>query len=303
MTVPTNLVASIHQRLLNQAHKSERPFSELLQYYAIERFLYRLAQSPYHDRFVLKGALIFTAWGAPLSRPTRDVDLLAYTSNSVENITAITQAICRQAVEADGMMFAPETVTGETITEQAGYQGIRVRFLGYLGQARVNMQIDMGFADVVSPGPEMVEYPSWLQMPRPRLRGYPRESVVAEKAHALARLGMINSRMKDFYDLWLLARKFDFDGAALTKAIASTFAQRDTSLPTDMPDGLKDTFARAKQGQWQAFIQTSTIPDAPDELAKVLGVLREFLWPVLLATTQNRPFVNRWKAPGPWRKH
>jgi hypothetical protein len=300
MTSPTNLVASLHQRLLNQAHQSGRPFNELLQYYAIERFLYRLAQSPHRDRFVLKGALIFTAWGAPLSRPTRDVDLLAYTGNTVENVTVIVQEICRQAVEPDGMVFDPETVTGDTIKEQAEYQGIRTRFLAHLGRARVNMQIDMGFADVVSPRPELVDYPSLLQMPRPRLKGYSRESVVAEKAHALVVLGMINSRMKDFYDLWLLARKFDFDGAVLAKAIANTFAQRDTPLPFELPDGLKDEFSLAKQGQWRAFAQTATMADAPRELTEVLVILREFLWPVLTAALPNQPRIGLWKAPGPW---
>ncbi len=301
MTSPANLTASIHQRLLNQARTTGRPFDELLQYYAIERFLYRLAKSPHRDRFVLKGALIFTAWGVPLSRPTRDVDLLAYTGNTVENVTAIIQEICRQEVEPDGMVFDPETVSGEIIKEQAEYQGIRMRLLAHLGRARVNMQIDMGFADVVSPKPELVDYPSLLQLPQPRLRGYSRESVVAEKTHAVVVLGMINSRMKDFYDLWLLAHKFDFAGATLAKAIASTFAQRDTPLPSELPDGLKDEFAQEKQAQWQAFIQTAKMADAPRELMEVLAVLREFLWPVLTAALLNQPQIGLWKAPGPWR--
>lgn len=203
-------------------------------------------------------------------------------------------------MEPDGIVFDPATVAGEIIKEHGEYQGIRTRFLGYLGQARANRQMDMGFADVISPRPELVDDPSLLQMPRPRLRGYPRESVVAEKLHAVVTLGMINSRMKDLYDLWLLARKSDFDGALLSKAIVGTFAQREASLPAEMPVGLKDTFAQPKQGQWQAFIQTAKIAGAPEVLAEVLGVMREFLWPVLSAAAQNRRFTGQWKAPGPW---
>ncbi|HEY4724048.1 MAG TPA: nucleotidyl transferase AbiEii/AbiGii toxin family protein, partial [Anaerolineae bacterium] len=158
MTKPEkkNLPASIHERLLNKAKSSGRPFNELLQYYAIERFLYRLAQSPYRDRLILKGALIFAAWGAPLSRPTRDIDLLAHTSNAIDNIVAIVTAICNQDVQPDGITFDPASVVGEKIKEQDEYEGVRVRFRGYLGNARVNMQVDMGFADVVSPAPELV---------------------------------------------------------------------------------------------------------------------------------------------------
>ncbi|MEP7359282.1 MAG: nucleotidyl transferase AbiEii/AbiGii toxin family protein, partial [Anaerolineales bacterium] len=133
---PKNIAASVHQRLLNKAHASGSPFNELLQYYAIERFLYRLSKSPYHNRFVLKGALIFTAWGTPLGRPTRDVDLLAYTGNGIDEAVSVFKAICQQVVESDGFSFDPATVTGQRISEQANFQGVRVRFLGYLGTAR-----------------------------------------------------------------------------------------------------------------------------------------------------------------------
>lgn len=296
-----NLPASIHQRLLNKARASGRPFNELLQYYAIERFLYRLAQSPYQDRFVLKGALIFAAWGAPLARPTRDVDLLAYTSNRVEAVVAIVQAICAQAVEPDGVAFDAKTVVGETIKEHADYQGVRVRFRGRLGRARVNMQVDLGFADIVSPNPEMVEYPSLLDLPRPRLKGYPRETMVAEKTQALVALGAINSRMKDFYDLWLLAHKFDFDGPALSKAIVGTFARRETAIPTELPEALEDEFARTKQSQWQAFLRTSEVGEVPRDFATVLNTLREFLWPVLSAIGEAKNMQGAWHAAGSWQ--
>jgi hypothetical protein len=184
-----NLPASIHQRLLNQARASGRPFDELLRYYAIERFLYRLSQSAYRDRFVLKGALIFAAWGAPLGRSTRVIDLLAYAGNAIDDVVAVFKAICVQTMEADGMTFDPATVAGESITEHAEYQGVRVRFQGHLGNARVRMQIDLGFGDVVTPPAGWVECPSLLGQPRAVLRGYPPKTVVAEKTQALVRLG------------------------------------------------------------------------------------------------------------------
>lgn len=297
-----NLPASIHQRLLNKARATNRPFSELLHHYAIERFLYRLSKSPYRDRFVLKGALIFATWGSPLSRPTRDVDLLSYTSNRPQDVVAIVREICGQPVEGDGLVFDAGTVTAEPIKEQAEYPGVRVRFRGSLGDARVNMQVDMGFGDVVWPEPEMVEYPSLLNMPCPELHGYPRETVVAEKAQALVFLGAINTRMKDFYDLWLLASRFDFDGSLLSKAVAQTFTHRETDVPTDVPEALGSDFAQAKEGQWKAFLHASDISDAPQEFARVIEQVRAFLWPVLRALSEAGELRGQWHAGGPWMK-
>ncbi|MBP7693819.1 MAG: nucleotidyl transferase AbiEii/AbiGii toxin family protein [Anaerolineales bacterium] len=298
---PKNLPASVHQRLLNLARQRQRPFDELLRYYAIERFLYRLAQSPYQDRFILKGALIFTTWGAPQSRPTRDIDFLVYTLNTVENVVAIIQAIAQQAVTPDGFSFDPATVTGEVIKERAEYQGVRVHFAGQLGQARIPLQIDLAFSDIVSPGPQMVSYPSLLGYPSPRLRGYPREAVVAEKFHALVTLGMVNSRMKDFYDLWLLASQFEFEGLILTVAIRETFARRATDLPAEIPAALGADFVQAKQGQWQAFLATAQLTQAPASLGDVLADIRQFVWPASEALRAETPFTGRWPAGGPWQ--
>jgi predicted nucleotidyltransferase component of viral defense system len=297
---PKNLPASIHQRLLNQARASGRRFDELLRYYAIERFLYRLSKSPYRDRFVLKGALIFAAWGAPLGRSTRDVDLLAYTGNAIEEVVTIFKAICVQSVEADGMAFDPATVAGESITEHAEYQGVRVRFQGHLGDAHVRMQIDLGFGDVITPPANWVEYPSLLGQPRAALRGYPPETVVAEKTQALVRLGTLNSRMKDFYDLWLLARQFNFDGSVLSEAIVRTMAHRNTPIPTELPEALAYEFGQSKQDQWQAFLRTAGVAKAPQSLVVVLEALRGFLLPVLQTVSQGQAMRASWRAPGPW---
>jgi predicted nucleotidyltransferase component of viral defense system len=281
-----NLAASIHQRLLNKAKASGQPFNELLHYYAIERFLYRLSRSVYQERFVLKGALVFATWGAPRSRPTRDMDFLAYTSNAIADVVEIIRVICETEVEPDGLSFAPDTVTGERIREQADFKGVRVKFKARLGNAQISMQIDMGFADVVTPQPQLLEYPTILNMPHPQLWSYPRETVIAEKLQALIMLGELNTRMKDFYDLWLLSGEFAFDQTLLAEAIAATFASRGTTFPAELPVGLTEGFAQAKQNQWQAFLNTSEITHAPDEFIRIIRILRDFLWPLLQRAAQ-----------------
>jgi predicted nucleotidyltransferase component of viral defense system len=295
-----NLPASIQDRLLKQARFSGRPFNELLQYYAIERFLYRLSQSKHVDQFILKGALLFRVWGLPALRPTRDIDLLGYTSNEVEDLVAIVKEVCGQEVQEDGFLFDPGTVTGERIKEDADYEGVRVRFVGVLGKARVHLQIDVGFADVVSPAPMVKTYPVILSMPAPKLRSYPPETVVAEKLQAMIYLGTFNSRMKDFYDLWVLASRFEFKGSALQEAVRQTFDHRDTDIPAGEPVAFSAQFAREKQGQWRAFLKTSAITDAPDQLDSILTCLQEFILPIFESTHAGRKFGEKWKAGGPW---
>jgi len=200
-----DIAASVRQRLLNHARETGRPFNELLQYFAMERFLYRLSKSPYVDNFVLKGALMLTVWEAPLSRPTMDIDLLGLIDNSIEDIVAVTKNICTQEVEPDGITFEPSGIEGERITEDADYGGVRVRFRGSLGTAHITMQLDIGFGDMVIPAADSLEYPTILDLPAPKLRGYTKESTIAEKFEAMVKLGILNSRMKDFFDIWLLS--------------------------------------------------------------------------------------------------
>ncbi|MEN8133802.1 MAG: nucleotidyl transferase AbiEii/AbiGii toxin family protein [Pseudomonadota bacterium] len=249
-----NVAASVRQRLLNKARETGRPFNELLQYFAMERFLYRLSKSVYADRFVLKGALMFTVWQAPVTRPTMDIDLLGITDNSVDAIVAIAREICMHEVENDGLVFEPDSVGGVRIVEDADYGGVRVRFRGTLETARVSMQLDIGFGDVVVPKPELADYPTILNLPVPRLRGYSRESAVAEKFEAMVKLGVLNSRVKDFFDIWLLSRQFDFAGDTLALAIERTFTTRGTTIPGD-PVALTEDFAKetSRQTQWQGF--------------------------------------------------
>lgn len=296
-----NLAASVHQRLLNHARAEGRPFNEVLQYFALERFLYRLGRSPQHGQFVLKGALMLTAWQSPFPRPTRDIDLLGRLDNSVEQVVAAIHAICQEPVEEDGLRFDVESVTGERIIEAADYAGVRVRFTAYLGAARIPMQIDVGFGDPIVPGPSPVQLPTILDFPPPELQGYSRESAIAEKLQVMIYLGEINSRMKDFYDIWLLATNFDFDGSVLAQAIRETFRWRQTAFPAN-PVAFSDSFSQdsERQTQWAAFLRRLRLEDAPTTLRETVQTIAAFLQPVIRPLSEGHRFDRHWPAGGPW---
>jgi predicted nucleotidyltransferase component of viral defense system len=301
--VRKNLPASVRQRLVNKAKETGRPFQEVLQYFAMERFLYRLARSRHADKFVLKGALMFTAWGAPTSRPTKDIDLLARMNHSIAEVAAVIREVCSQAVEPDGLEFGVDSVAGEAIKEEADYPGVRVRFLVMLQNARVSMQIDVAFGDVITPAATRTDFPVLLDFAAPRLLGYPRETVVAEKFEAMARLGMLNTRMKDFYDLWLLSQRFDFEGTVLASAVQRTFANRKTPV-SRAPVGLTPVFGSdtLKQSQWQGFLRKSGLEDASPRLQSVVDTLSSFVGPVAESVESGSAFNLRWVAPGPWKR-
>ena len=241
-------------------------------------------------------------WQAPLSRSTLDIDLLGRGSNNMDNIAAVIKQTCLQQAEPDGMAFDAETIRAQRIAENAEYQGVRVQFSGSLGNARIPMQIDIGFGGKVIPAPRMVKYPSLLDFPPPRLRGYSKESTIAEKFEALVRLDMLNSRMKDFYDILLLSRNFNFNGPTLCKAIAAVFSTRGTLLPESPPAGLSPQFAgdRSKQMQWSAFLRKGRLTAEPN-LAKVAVALQEFLMPPTVALSSSRPFEMKWTPANGWR--
>ena len=296
---PTNNAASIHQRILNKAVAEHRPFNELLQYYAIERFLYRLGESPHSKQFVLKGALVFLAWQAPLTRPTRDMDFLGYTNNSVDHLVQIVQEICTQTVEADGMVFDPTSVQGERIKEEADYQGVRVSFLGFLGNAKTPMRLDVGFADIVTPNPDELELPTILDnMSKPCIRAYPPETVIAEKFQAMVALGTINSRMKDFYDIWFMAELMEFDYPLLREAVLNTFNQRKTAIPKETPTAFTGEFAIQKQVQWVGFLRKNQIEDAPKDMMEIIKLIKVFLDPVVYPP-EDPPA--HWAAEDGWK--
>lgn len=302
MTKPLkDVAASVRQRLQNAARAAGRPFQEVLEYYAMERFLYRLARSPHAGLFVLKGALLFRAWGGASSRPTRDIDFLAHMDNTVDAVVPVFREVCGAGVEPDGMAFDPGSVAGAVIKEDADCPGVRVTFLATLRNARVSMQADLGFSDIVTPGPVPVGYPVILDLPAPTLSGYTKETVVAEKFEAAVKLGELNTRMKDFYDLWVLARRFDFDGAVLASAVERTFAHRKTAVPA-LPVALTPAFAAAagKAAQWTGFLRKARLGDAPGDLSAVTDEVGAFLLPVAAALSAGHDFGRSWRAPGPW---
>lgn len=300
---PRNLPASVHDRLLSLARESHRPFNELLQYFAMERFLLRLGRSKHASRFVLKGGLMLLAWRAPLSRPTKDIDMLASLDNDVQVVEDVVRDVCLVAVEPDGMTFDPASVSGRVIVEQAAYPGVRVRLLALLGTARVTLQLDVGFGDLVVPGPTCLDYPTLLaDFPAPAIVGYSRESVIAEKFHAMVTLGRLNSRMNDFFDLWLLARQFEFEGQVLADAIATTFAHRHTDVPSE-PAVFETAFPTypGKAEQWRSYLKRNSIEGAPSGFADVTTYIGTFLGPITTALSRKSSFERRWNAPGPWR--
>ena len=296
-----NIAASVHQRLLNKARESSRPFNEILQHFAIERFIYRLSKSPHADRFVLKGALMFSIWTGSLSRPTMDIDLLGKIDNSIDMIVAVVKDACKIEVESDGIVFHKDTVSATKITEDADYEGVRVLLRGSLGGIRLSLQIDIGFGDVIIPRPGKIKYPVLLDFPPPELDGYTMESTVAEKFQAMVKLGLLNSRMKDFYDIWFLSRRFDFKGNWLSEAIEKTFEKRKTLLTSEPtifhPSFMKDD---TKQAQWLGFINKTKIVDAPVSFEDVAGGIKVFLHPVVASIIDRRAFRFFWAPPGPW---
>lgn len=296
-----NIAASVRQRLLNEARATDRPFNELLQYFAMERFLYRLGRSSHSDRFVLKGALMLTSWNLAATRPTRDIDLLCHGSNDIDAIVTVVRDVCGQSVEPDGLDFDPRTVQGDRIAQQAEYEGVRACFKGTLGTARIPMQIDVGFGDVVVPAPRFIDYPTILDLPAPRLRGYTRESMVAEKVSAMVAKGILNSRMRDFFDIWALSRQFRFNGDVLATAIAHTFAQRNLGVDPH-PPALTDAFAAdpSKAAQWRGFLRKGRLQNTPPDLAQVVHGIATFLLPVLQAVADGRDLNATWPPGGPW---
>jgi predicted nucleotidyltransferase component of viral defense system len=300
---PTNLPTSVRRRLLNRAHSTGEDFNLILKHYAIERLLYRIAQSPHSGQFVLKGAMLFKVWTGRLYRPTQDLDLLGFGDESGEGVVRLFAEIVVTDVEPDGLAFDPTSIRAEEIREDQEYRGQRVRLTATLGSARVDVQIDIGFGDVVTPMAQVIAYPTLLDLPAPRVRAYSRESVVAEKFQAIVALGFLNSRMKDFYDIWSMSREFDFDGSVLSDAIRATFSRRKTTLPELVPVGLSSVFASDadKATQWAAFLRRSTLEAGGRDLRAVLGEMQDFLMPPTQAAAIGRRFTMAWLAGGPWR--
>ena len=295
-----NVAQSVHQRLLTRAKKEGRPFNELLQHYAIERFLYRLGRSEHTEKLLLKGALLLRVWRIPMARPTMDIDMLGRTAGTPEILTSILRDCMVAEVEDDGMRYDPESLTTEAITLDADYQGWRIRFKASLGNARVTMQVDVGIGDIVYPSPIWIDYPVLLDQPAPRLLAYTPENAIAEKYQAMVELDKANSRMKDFHDIWTLARNLEFDGQRLSEAIRKTFERRKTDLPKPVPTAFTPEFYedKSKQTQWQAFLGKGLATNEKVSLPDV--VARDFLMSPTEALVIGNAFKMHWPQGGPW---
>lgn len=309
--VPKDLAASVRARLLKLSRERNEAFDYVLTRYATERLLYRLSRSPFANRFVLKGAALFNIWCGEPHRPTRDLDFLAYGDSSQGTLHSIFRDICTLKVEPDGLRFAPDSIRIEEIREPQEYPGWRIGVDAYLGKARIPIQVDVAFGDVVIPKPQESEYPTLIPFPAPRLRTYPKETMIAEKLETMVALGMVNSRMKDFFDVWFLAHNFEFEGEMLVEAIAATFEQRRTEIPSKAPLALTDEFAEDsdKAAQWRAFLQRTGLSikqgrglqeAVPQELKGLITDLREFLLLPLRAAATGQEFRRVWPPRGPW---
>lgn len=298
-----NLAASVYARLLKRTEPGDEQFQFVLMRYGAERLMYRLSQSENAANFVLKGAMLFLVWTGAQYRATKDMDLLALKSSSVERLRDIFRELCQLPVTQDGLVFEPDSVRAEEIREDNLYEGVRVTLVARLGKARVPIQVDIGFGDAVTPKPVQTDFPTLLDFPAPRLAMYPRETVVAEKFEAMVKLGLANSRMKDFYDIWALSREFDFDGGVLSAAIQATFKRRKTTLTPTMPLALTSGFSGdpLKQTQWKAFVRRSRLKLTTEGLEKVVAEITGFLEAPVNAASQGERLKAAWAKGGPWR--
>ena len=299
---PKNVAASVRNRLLNIARGNGEDFQLVLIRFALERMLFRLSKSKFAKNFVLKGAILFQIWSGESHRPTRDLDLLGYGEPSTERFADLFKSVCSLEVEDDGIKFDADSIQTQTMKEEEEYQGIRIKLKAYLDSVNIPVQIDIGFGDAITPEPLMIEYPAMLEFEAPVLSVYPRETVVAEKFQAMVMLGISNSRMKDFYDIWKLANDFEFNGAILSKAISVTFDRRKTELPFSPPLALTTEFSEddQKTKQWKAFWKKTGLDIDNLDLAKIVTELEKFLMPVAAAAANKTSFNKDWPKGGPW---
>jgi predicted nucleotidyltransferase component of viral defense system len=299
---PKDMGASARARLQRIATERGDDFQNVLTRYANERLLFRLSQSDHAANFVLKGATLFAVWTGIPHRPTRDLDLLGFGEADIARVRDVFAEVLAVTVPDDGVRFDASTLKAALIREEQQYGGIRVTLVARIAAAKVNLQIDVGFGDAITPEASQVEVPTLLDFPAPRLRAYPRETVVAEKVEAIVQLGSANTRMKDFYDLAVLAEKFEFECDVLARALRATFERRKTKLPTTRPVALTSAFFDdpSKKTQWTGFVRKSGVSGA-NSLAETVAVVAAFIEvPLEVASTRTQRSA-RWLPRGPWR--
>lgn len=298
------MAASVRAKLLKLAKEGKHDFQMVLTRYALERLLYRLSISSYVSDFIVKGAILFTLWmpETMFHRATKDLDLLGYGQPSQERLESIFCELCQLEVPDDGLVFEASTIKAEPIRAQEKYSGIRVHLNANLSGARIPLQIDIGFGDSVDPPAEQVTFPTLLPFDGPQIRAYRKETQVAEKFHAMVERGLLNSRLKDYFDIMVLARTFSFDAATLWAAISSTFQLRETVLGSEIPMGLTQAYAeKQRELHWKSFTRKKLPPDFEQvELPMVIEELREFLWTLCQRADSEKPVSGDWPPGGPW---
>lgn len=301
MSVNKNKGVSIRARLLAVAKKENVQFEYLLLRYALERFLYRLGVSSYANQFILKGASVFTVWLGPFCRVTRDADVEALCDATPERLIEIFKAICQITDDDDAVEFDFDSFAHSVIKKEDKYPGTRIRFNAYVGGARVSLQFDIGVGDSVYPTAETMTYPTLLPLNAPHVKTYPRYTIVAEKLSTMLIRGMLNSRLKDYYDLWLLSESFAFEGVLLEEAIRRTFQRRNVELPAAFPEALTNAFSDLpdKQNQWNAFIRTLGKAPRPTSFEEAIARIQCFLLPITWETRFHNcvwnPTIKKWQ--------
>jgi hypothetical protein len=297
---PVNLAASARARLTQRARERRENAQLVMTRYTIERLLYRLSLSPFRDAFVLKGAMLFSLWAPTPYRATGDLDLLGFGDNAPDRVAEIFREVLKIPSE-DGVIFKPETLRAAAARPEDEYSGVALDVQAELAGARLPIHIDIGYGDAITPGVLDIEYPSLLDLPTPRLKAYPPETVLAEKFQAMTALGIANSRMKDFFDIWAIAETFAFEGSVVAAAVAATFARRETNPPAEPPLALTPAFADAKQAQWTAFLRRTDIALAPEPFPDIQAQIAALMMPPAQAVAMGRSFDQRWPPGGPWR--
>ena len=295
-----NVPASVRALLLNEARASGDSFDQVLQYFAIERFLYRLSKTAWSERFIIKGATMLRAWGGSLGRPTRDIDFLGRVDNSPEAILGVVRECLAVEYPEDGIVFDRELETAAINTERV-YPGVRVVLRGNLDGAVFKLQLDIGIDDAVVPDPAWIEYPTLLDLAAPRILAYQPTTALAEKYETIVDRDVDNSRLRDYYDIWLVSKSRAISGSELAAAIAATFAHRGTLLTAEIPPGLTEVFYEnpAAQSRWRSFLMTKRV-DAPGDLAVVCAAIVTFIMPPAIAVASGTQFASMWDPSTGW---
>jgi hypothetical protein len=300
--IDPSTIQSIRDRLSNEADKRNVSYEFLAVRYGLERFLNRLSRSNYEDEFVLKGASLFLPWEGDFHRATRDIDFAGKDFSKVEEIEEVVEEICEiEPEKEDGILFETDSIEGTKIREGQSYEGIRIKFDAKLGSHELRLQLDVGFGDAIEPPPERIEYPTLLDFSAPELTSYRRETVISEKFQFIVEMGIGNSRLKDYYDIWYLSENFTFEGKNLQRAIKKTFDRRETEIPTDLPVGLSTEFSSDERARmnWKGLVNNFRL-DYELPLVKAMTRIRNFLMPVLSSIKDDEEFQKNWTDQNLW---